>query len=174
MVNHQSDGVNKLKRIEFVFSQKIYQFVLNPEEYRQTEPNRATPTQTKAGAWVDEFGGGIPTITFQGTTGFKNGSKDPTSGFTKFKELRDMLRAVYNRVSPGMTVPANKELLFYNYTDEEYWVVVPLAFELLRSVSRPTLYAYNVNLLCVRRIAEPGPGDMTSTFPLVTLSDFQL
>jgi len=158
----QSDGKNKLKRIEFVFNGKSYKFILNPEEYQQTEPNRASVTQTKAGAWIDEFGAGVPTIQFKGTTGFKNGTSDPTKGFRKFKELRDTIRRVYNRVPPGSVVPSSKELLFYNYTDGEYWVVTPTTFELMRSIARPTLYSYNVHLICQRRISNPNASDVSS------------
>jgi hypothetical protein len=161
MSNNQSDGKNTLKRIEFVFNNKSYKFILNPEEYQQTEPNRANVTQTKAGAWIDEFGAGVPMISFKGTTGFKNGTSDPTRGFQKFKELRDTIRSVYGRVTPGSTVPSSKELLFYNYTDGEYWVVTPLTFELLRSIARPTLYAYNIQLICQRRISDPNSSDVS-------------
>lgn len=153
--NHQSDGRNRLKRIEFVFNGRVYKFLLNPEEYQQTEPNRASVTQTKAGAFIDEFGAGVPMISFKGTTGFKAGTKDSGKGFSKFRELRNMVRDVYDRVSPGQAVPASKEMKFYNYTDGEYWVVTPLVFDLTRSVARPTLYVYNIQLICQRPISQP-------------------
>ena len=153
--NNQSDGKGTLKRMEFVFKGISYKFVLNPEEYQLSEPNRATLTQTKAGAWIDEFGAGVPMISFKGTTGFKNGTKDPKSGFYRFRELREMIRKVYDRVKPGQVVPADKELKFYNYTDGQYWIVTPLTFDLLRSVARPTMYAYNIQLICQRVINQP-------------------
>lgn len=161
-MNSQSDGKNKLKRIEFVFNKKAYKFALNPEEYNQSEPNRATLTQTKAGGWLDEFGAGLPIITIKGTTGFKAGTKDSTNGFKKFEELRDMIRNVYNRVKPGQTVPSSKEFKFYNYTDGEYWIVTPKVFELLRSVARPHLYTYNIQLMCQRRVSDPNSKDKAS------------
>jgi hypothetical protein len=161
MANNQSDGKHKLKRIEFVFNGKSYKFVLNPEEYSQPEDNRFSVTHTKAGAWGDEFGPGIPSIQMKGTTGLKNGTVDPTSGFKKFKELRDMIRSVYSRVKPGQVVPSNKELKFYNYTDDDHWIVVPRRFELHRSVSRPLLYVYNIELLCMRKPGDPNPNDIS-------------
>lgn len=159
----QSDGKNKLKRIEFIFNGRAYRFALNPEEYQHNTPNRANVTQTKAGAWIDEFGAGIPIIQFKGTTGFKNGSNIASSGFDKFKELKKFIDGVYDRVAIGQTVPSSKELLFYNYTDEEYWVVTPTQFDLLRSVSRPHMFAYNISLICQRKISKPNTGDISSS-----------
>jgi hypothetical protein len=153
--NNQSDGVFTLKRIEFYFNGQSYKFALNPEEYSQSETNRVTVTQTKGGAWVDEFGAGLPTITFKGTTGFKNGTKSGTTGYTKFNELRTQIRDIYDRVSPGTVIPDNKEVYFYNYTDGDYWVVVPKTFELMRTVARPLLYTYNIELICLRTANMP-------------------
>lgn len=168
MANHQSDGKNRLKRIEFVFNGKSYKFALNPEEYTQSEPNRVTVTQTKSGAWLDEFGAGVPTITIRGTTGLKNGSKDATKGYAKFKELRDMIRSVYSRVTPGMDIPSNKEMKFYNYTDGDYWIVTPSVFEINRSVSRSLLYIYNIQLIGQRKISEPSSSQKSSSLSITS------
>ena len=160
--NSQDDGKNAIKRFEFVYKGTTYKFVLNPEEYTQIEPSRITVTQTKAGAWVDDFGMGIASINFKGTTGFKNGTKDPRNGFLKFKELRDMIRRYYTH-TPGTIVSQSEELVFHNYTDAEHWVVFPKTFQLLRSVSRPTLYLYEVQLVCLRRADQPAPTYTDST-----------
>lgn len=192
----QSDGVHKLKRIEFEFNGQSYKFALNPEEYTQSEPHRVTVTPTKGGAWADDFGLGIPTIQFKGTTGFRSSEqraylnnatvtnnnqqrwlenilKDPNSseaakieardkleasltGFIKFKELRDLIRQ-YGQTPSGQKVTAQMELIFHNYTDEEHWVVTPKTFDLFRSTSRPLLYQYNVQLICLRRADVPNP-----------------
>jgi len=193
----QSDGVHKLRRIEFEFMGKSYKFALNPEEYKQSEPSRVTVTQTKGGAWIDDFGAGIPTIQFKGTTGFRtqeardylnnatytnnnqqrylenilrnpsasvderiwarNKLESTLTGFLKFKELRDLIRDVYSRVKLGQPIPPEKELIFHNFTDDEHWVVVPKVFELLRSVSRPLLYQYEIQLICIRRLSDATP-----------------
>jgi len=150
--NMQSDGINNLKRIEFGFMGKFYKFALNPEEYVQVESARVTVTQTKGGAWVDDFGSGLPSITMKGTTGWKGANKDSTvqSGFAKFKQLRDLLREYYDKLPPGSEVTPDKELIFQNYTDGEHWIVIPQVFQLLRSASRPLIYQYNIQLICVR------------------------
>ncbi len=148
--NAQQDGVNSLKRIEFEFKGETYRFVLNPEQLTQEEPNRATVVQTKGGAWVDDFGGGLVTIAFKGTTGFKNRSGIGTDGFEKFKKLRDMIRRYYFKQVPGTEVRQKDELKFHNHTDGESWIVVPKTFSLMRSVARPLLYLYDIQLIAIR------------------------
>lgn len=154
-VNAQSDGTNKLKRIEFEFMGILYAFALNPEEFTQSEPARITPVQTKAGGWIDDFGAGIPTISIKGTTGFKNGTNNGTTGFAKFKELRDMIRKYYNKLPQGQPITTKDELIFHNYTDGEDWIVSPTTFDLYRSVTRSTMYLYTIQLVCIRPANEP-------------------
>jgi len=144
----QSDGKNVLKRMEFEFQGKSYKFNINPEEYSQDEPIRSTITQTKAGAWVDDFGAGLVNIFMKGTTGFAN-------GYEKLKELRGLLRTYNDSKVPGK--PVVDELIFHNYTDEESWIVHPdpTGFKLFRSKSNPLLYMYEIRLVCLRNAAEP-------------------
>jgi hypothetical protein len=139
----QSDGKNRLKRMEFVYKGQSYVFSINPEEYTQEEPSRSTVTQTKGGAWVDDFGGGLPVITIRGTTGFQKGL-----GVQKFKELRDMIRKYYDDGS---------ELTFHNWTDDESWIVHPdpSGFRLLRNKTNPLLYMYEMRLICLRLATHP-------------------
>jgi hypothetical protein len=162
-LNNQSDGQFTLKRIEFEFNNTSYKFALNPEEYSISEPNRVTITQTKGGAFADEFGAGLPTITMKGTTGFKNGTSSGTTGYTKFDELRTTIRNVYNRLSPGQIVTPDKEMMFYNYTDGDFWVVTPQTFQLLRTVARPLLYTYNIELIGLRPANIPSYNPSPST-----------
>ena len=164
MGNNQADGKNKLKRMEFYYNGKSYKFNLNPEEYQMTEPNRVNLTQTIGGAWIDEFGAGVPMITFKGITGFKQPSTgSPTYGWAKFEELRSIIKKVYNRVGQGQIVPSSKEMYFYNYTDGHYFVVTPVTFELMRSISRPHMYSYNVQLICQRSAVNANPVDKSSS-----------
>ena len=144
----QSDGKNTLKRMEFEFQGNSYKFNLNPEEYTQDEPIRSTVTQTKAGAWVDDFGAGLINIFMKGTTGFAN-------GYEKFKELRTLLRTYNESKTPGK--PVEDELIFHNYTDEESWVVHPdpSGLKLFRSKSNPLLYMYELRLVCLRSASDP-------------------
>lgn len=144
----QSDGKNRLKRIEFVIAGTSYQFAINPEEYTQDEPSRSTVTQTKGGAWVDDFGGGLPMIQIRGSTGFNHGL-----GVEKFKELRDLIRKYYQ------SADAEMEFIFHNWTDDESWVVHtdPQGFRLLRNKSNPLMYMYDIRLICLRQAKLPKP-----------------
>lgn len=150
--NCQSDGRNSLKTIEFEFMRNKYEFVINPEVYDQMESARVTITQTKDGAWVDDFGAGLPTISIKGTTGFKDKDGNSNAGFLRFKELRDLIRRYYNKMPPGRTVNALYELVFHNFTDGEHWVVIPQVFALRRSISKPLLYAYEIQMTCIRPV----------------------
>lgn len=144
-----SDAVNKIygiKRFEFELNGESYSFILNPEEYSQSEPNRLTVTQTKGGLFVDEFGAGVKDISFSGTTGF-------SSGFAKFKELRDLILKSYELRSGEYISTA--ELFFYNYTDEQYFKVAVESFTLRRSKNRPLLYQYEVKLICLSDLSNP-------------------
>lgn len=145
----QADGKNKLKRMAFRFDGKTHYLRLNPEEYSQIEASRSTITQTKGGAWVDDFGANIISINLRGTTGFKSaGGKSATAGFDKLKSLRDMIRKYYNKDAPGQ--PITKNMTFHNFTDGEHWVVHVNSFTLARNVSRPLLYMYDIKLSVLR------------------------
>jgi len=201
----QSDGIHRLRRMEFEFMGQTYKFALNPEEYRQSEPSRITVTQTKGGAFADDFGAGVPSIYFKGTTGFRNtemrnylndtgdGSNNQQrfleglvrqgslwaqqelektlTGFLKFKELRDLIRRYYTKAPPGAIITPDLELVYHNYTDDEHWVVTPKTFDLMRSVSRPLMYLYEVQLVCMRRADEPTQADEGNMDMVLNLFD---
>lgn len=161
----QSDGKNILKRMEFEFDGKSFKFNINPEEYTQDEPSRSTITQTKAGAWIDDFGGGLVQIFMKGTTGMKN-------GFKKFKELRQLIRDYYDSITPGQKV--KKELIFHNFTDEESWVVHPdpSGIKLFRSKTNPLLYMYELRLVCLRPARLPAYKDELQVIDMLDTSLF--
>lgn len=150
-----ANGKRKIKRMEFTFKDQSYKFALNPEEYTQTEPLRVTMTQTKGGAWLDTWGAGIVEISIKGTTGITGGTgTDIDVGYRRFKELRNLIRSVYDNISDGSEVT---DLLgFYNYTDNEYYWCYPKSdgIELYRSKSRPHIYQYSISLYALRRIGE--------------------
>lgn len=144
----QSDGRNRLKRFQFELGDQTYTFQLNPEEYSQDEPSRSTVTQTKGGAWIDDFGGGLEIIFMRGSTGLRN-------GYSRFVRLRNMIRAYRDGTDPGNT--PDEELIFHNFTDGESWVVHldPSGFKLYRSKSNPLLYMYELRLTCLRKASDP-------------------
>lgn len=157
---NMNTSTKTLKRMEFEFKGQSYRFLLNPETYEQSEPGKMTITQTKGGAFVEAFGAGIIEITISGTTGFKNRTQQAESGYKKFKELRNLIKSVYDDVEDGREI---KDLLkFYNYTDNEYYMTYPDKFELSRSKSQPLLYKYTIHLYVIRRIGDPEPDTSTT------------
>lgn len=166
--NSQSDGVNTLKHMSFELKGNEYTLYANPEEFSQAETNRVSVTQTKGGAWVDEFGSGLPTISMKGSTGFKGGRTDPTVGFRRFKLLRDVIRTSMDGLQPGQQITSEHELIFHNYTDGEHWVVTPKVFTLMRSVSRPLLYLYDIQLYCIRPSDLPSAQELADNGQLTT------
>lgn len=146
----QSDGKNRLKRMEIDFDGETYKFNVNPEEYTQEETSRSTVTQTKGGAWIDDFGAGLPTIFIKGSTGFERGL-----GVEKFKELRSKIRKYYDSGTLGST--PKTEMIFHNFTDDESWVVHtdPSGIRLLRNKNNPLLYVYELKFICLRPATHP-------------------
>lgn len=155
-----------LKRIELTFQGFVCKFLVNPENYTQSEPAKMSITQTKNGAFMEAFGAGIVEITFSGTTGFKSGTGDPDMGYQKIKQLRDTIKNVYDNVIDGQEI---KDFLsFYNFTDNEYYETYPDKIELSRNKSQPLLYRYNIHLYCIRKIGQPGQVDQ------VEISEFRI
>ena len=143
-----------MKRLTFIlFKHNVvlnkYELVLNPEEYTLVEPARVNVTQTSGGAFVDDFGLGIPILYFRGQTGFKNRDNDVTSGLKNFKNLRDdIYRAYFKNQAPGEQ--SDYELHLYNYIDEDYLIIVPQIFTLQRSISQPLLFRYEARFMVLR------------------------
>lgn len=145
-----------LKRMELKYINTKVKFAVNPEDYTQVEPNRATITQTKGGAWIDAWGAGITEFTIKGITGVRgsdNGSIE--TGYNRWVELRNLFRECYDKITDGEKV--SDYIQFYNYTDNEYWYCYPTqqGIELYRSKSKPHVYQYTIHLWGIRRMGTP-------------------
>lgn len=170
------NGTNgrNIKRMELVYGDTSIKFAINPEDYTQKEPNRATLTQTKGGAWIDAWGAGIVEFTLKGITGVSGRKVSSSSlnsnnaeagrhsidiGYQRWKEMRDLFRKVFDAVQDGEEV--TELIKFYNYTDNEYWYCYPTqsGIELYRSKSRPHVYQYTINLWGLRKLGEPNKED---------------
>jgi hypothetical protein len=127
---------------------------INPEEFTQSEPSRITVTQTKGGAFVDHFGTGLKTISLRGITGYHHRSVGGTkiSGHDHFLILRQLIRDWEDAAKDN---PEENHLYFFNWADEEYLAIVVTNFQLLRSVTRPLLYQYNIQFTAIRDVANP-------------------
>jgi hypothetical protein len=130
---------------------------LNPESFTQTEPSRITVTQTKGGAFVDNFGAGLKTIVIQGITGYKpkfivtpGMGRGMVSGHDHFIQLRKMYRDWLG----GSEKDPSDMMKFYNHADDEAYQVIITQFTLQRAVARPLLYQYNIQMTCVDDLSQ--------------------
>lgn len=112
--------------------------LIRPEDLTRTEPSRLSVTQTFGGAWADNFGRGVGTLTISGHTGWGQGNR--FSGFDEFQSL-------YARVYQGWHAAGGQaELVFADALDEFVWIVAPQVFTLKRNRQRPLLMMYNIVL----------------------------
>ena len=133
-------------------------FALNPQEYNVITPARVNIVQTKGGVFADNFGTGVTAINIKGIT--KNNFVKDQSGNVRntaldtFKELRDKVVLNYfDGQIPGL--PPTKTMEFYNFTDEDYYEVIPMQFSLTRSATKALFYNYEINLVVVRKLSDP-------------------
>ncbi len=150
-----------------------YILPLPPEAYRKSETPRATVTQTKAGAWEDNIGMGIPKISLQGTFGFlgnlpggsaQSMSPEQKDAWGMFKEVEKILLDFYERFGTytdsgvPVTNPVDQnhlpELRFYNFTDEDYYVVQLNKFDVTRNIQRRFIYQYDIQMTVLRRLLQ--------------------
>lgn len=147
------NGSNQLKRMEMVFKNKSYVFDLNPEVYDLKIPNRVNVHYTKAGSIVDLFGSGLKELSIVGTTGFKGNTDNKNHGYKKFLELKKTMEEVMDDIEDGR--PVTDFLLFYNHTDFDAYVTVPIRLNISRNVNQPLIYKYDIQLYVLRRVGDP-------------------
>jgi len=148
---------------------------LNPESLRVSWPTRTNITHTKASAFQDNIGLGLPSFSLQGTFGYRgtldkgNAARsltgDKKSAWDLYQELEGMFRAFYLRfgtythrgaLNLNPVDPAKPPLLnFYNFTDRDFWVVQINKFDLLRNTQRRYLYQYDIQMTGLKRVSAP-------------------
>lgn len=138
---------------------RSYTLTLNPEEMTQREPTISEVTLTLGGAYVEDWGAGLPEITIKGTTGYskKTGVDGvETDGVQEFQSLRNDIFRYF--LEPNgrakRTLTDTYELRFYNWADSEFYIIQPRPFSLMRSKSRPLLYAYEWSFTCLRKLGQ--------------------
>lgn len=130
--------------------------IINPQELSMQEPTRQTIINTIGGAYVDDFGRGLPTVTISGHTGWRlkpmpdgTGLQD---GWQAFKSLRNnIFRYFTDSKDPIRSFLRNPyyQLRWYNWAHDEYYLIQPTEFDLQQSVSEPLLYQYTFSFTCV-------------------------
>ena len=121
--------------------------LLNPQNLTQAEQAKVSITQTLGGVYVTDFGEGLAQVTISGTTGYKqryNADGELRDGFEEFIHFRN---EVYRKFVK--TNDPDYMMFWYNWEDEEYYRIQPLAFRLQRSTSETLLYRYEFNFTCL-------------------------
>jgi hypothetical protein len=162
--NENTRRLRELRRYTWLIYQdrefkKRFDLELLPEQYEVDEPARVTVTQTRGRGWVDHFGLGFGTLTLAGTTGWgqllnaNKGSSaaDRRDGYERWTDLRDFFR-FYHELHGGPGGD-NTSMQFCNWTQEDYYEVVPVGLpRLQRSVREPLLYRYTISMHLLGRI----------------------
>lgn len=129
----------------------IYTLIVNPEDMQMDEPPRSSVTQTLGGAFVTDFGQGLPSVVISGTTGYRqrtNTEGKQTDGYDAFVQFREKIYRKFVKTNdPKM------ELFWYNWEDNEYYKVQPMSFRLMRNKSEPLLYRYEFRFTCLQKLS---------------------
>lgn len=123
--------------------------LVNPEDMSQAEPARVNVMQTLGGAYVDDFGAGLPQITISGITGYK--ARFNTEGLyvDGYEEFVNFRRNIYRNFIESNN--PNMSLIWYNWEDNEFYQVQPTNFRLQRNARQPLLYRYEFQFICIGR-----------------------
>lgn len=143
-----------------------YDMVLMPETYTLDRPARTTIVQTRGGAFIDDFGLGIGTLSIAGTTGFgqaKNNS--PFFNSTSPTPLptvdgADRWRGLVNFFDTWYRWKATDDeqlwhMHFYNWSERDYFRVHPMGLpRLMRNVRESLLFRYDIQLSVLRNLSK--------------------
>jgi hypothetical protein len=139
-------------RLAGIGSVMLHTLIINPEDMNQDEPARNGVTQTLGGAYVTDFGSGLPTVEISGTTGYgKRISAEglEVDGYEEFVNFRNKVyRSFISDPDPNLS------LYWYNWEDNEYYEIIPQTFRLQRSKGAALLYRYNMRFTGIRRLTE--------------------
>lgn len=156
----QEYGGKKLQRMMLRTSDgKTYRFKINPTNYQITYGQRTATYKTRTQAVIEDYGTDLPLIQFSGTTGLRKDSEGKT-GADRLFELRDFIRSY--AVSGHAEGGSNKELYFYNFTDDESFVVhlSQEGLNISRDATQPLLYTYTINLIVIREAGKPSNNEV--------------
>lgn len=162
----QSDGMGgTLKRIAIQVGDDPntgwYRFQVNPTQYKYSKPHRVTIFKTKSNIITEDFGKDIETIQFSGTTGFRKDSRG-MNGADRLRELSNLIDDYANKGGNGNRPKV--EMKFYNFTDDQYFVVhlAPEGLTIERSAEQPLLFTYTLSLVVLRKAGEPAERDQVN------------
>ena len=140
-------------------------FQVNPEDYKITFPQRTTVSKTRSSTVVEDFGQGVGTLTFSGSTGYQRDGNG-LNGKQRMDLLESFLilyaNSTYDTASSEMA--QRRELYFYNFTDDKSYRVhlAPEGYSIRRSKDNPLLFFYEVNLYILGSAGKPQPNEINN------------
>lgn len=159
--------------MEFVINKngkflRSWAFLLPPETHETEEPVRQNTVRTVAGGYSDLFGGDIPMITIEGTTGagirkFENGQY--VDGYSYWLEFLEYTYHVF--IDSPLDDPTNEYTMhFYNWTLRQYWDVMPSVCTWDMAVPESGVFYYQMELQALEPLTAPrtaAPGSSYDT-----------
>lgn len=138
-----------------------FTFLINPEKYQQIEQARAQVVQTLGGGYADLFGPALVQIQFSGTTGlqqmFVNGFH--TDGYERFvgvngnDGLLPFIRKMWS--DPIAHQGIDYQFFLYNWTDDQFYEVLPLANTWVQAVPQQLVFYYQLSMVALRDATKP-------------------
>jgi len=129
-----------------------WQMKVRPEELSMSKTARVMVHQTLGGAWVDNFGEGLPGIKIAGHTGWRGTSVDGKEDHG-LRRIQDLHKTFYQEwfskradIARSGDNVEDIQLVFSDLLDGISWLCAPQAFVLKRGVANPLLYYYEINL----------------------------
>ncbi|CAJ1315908.1 Glyco-hydro-38C domain-containing protein [Paenibacillus nuruki] len=162
LVNQRTSDLKKFYRMTFEMRKTqpngnsgalvLHTLLVNPSDFNQDEQARGNIIQTLGGAYVQDFGLGLPTVTISGTTGYSIRSSAEHKKMDGFEELTAFRSRIYRKFLQAND--PQHSLYWYNWEDDEYYEIQPQDFRVQRSKSEPTLYRYEFRFTCLRRLTK--------------------
>lgn len=139
----------------------FYWFVPPPEDMAYTYPTRATAINTLGGAYIDDFGAGIPEINIRGNTGYKMGGGMgqgvQSDGGVLMASLRNMIVQSYHAQRKAMAAagqdPDTIQLMLVDTLNMAMFKVYPRQFQLQRTKTSPLLYRFTMQFWGLEQLA---------------------
>jgi hypothetical protein len=149
-----SDGKIDYMKICFQFGDRVFRFAINPDSYVHSKPHRTAVVKTKSKIYVQDFQDDIHTIKISGTTGWNPTGDKEDRGIAKIKEMKQFLQDFSTAGGNGGVAP--EDFYFWNFTNEEYYVVAlsPEGITFTQSADSPLLTRYEIKFIVLREASK--------------------
>ncbi len=154
-ITPQNNRYVTLKVIDFANVHENHTLTLpvNPSTKTFQHDIRTTLTQTEGGAWIDDFGMGVPILTLTGNTGWRplhgryNGRV--VDGFQAYLHLyQDIIQHFFAARALAKTNPDSVEMVMIDDVDRVTYRIVPTQqFSDTRSNTTPLLFPYSATFI---------------------------